>query len=143
MRWPVCMHTVIQTPSAYCLQTFGRYDTAEAAAQAYDVGFILFRGPEGKLNHAVNSYLDTKTVKFHANITLPGAVAKAVQSYVAGSKRGNRRMSDEDSPGVCKEARIQKRAAMQRYFAFDAQGCPVAHESFLREAGIWDPPAVQ
>ena len=64
------------------MQSFGRYDTAAAAAAAYDVGFILCRGPRGKINFSFAAYLDAGR-HFRDELNLPAPVAVAISRHLA------------------------------------------------------------
>jgi hypothetical protein len=56
------------------VQSFGTYDTTEAAAQAYDIGYILFRGASGKINRPIDTYIDQATGRFRDVIEIPEQV---------------------------------------------------------------------
>jgi hypothetical protein len=70
------MHAWVQDMK-YCLQSFGRYETAAEAGRAYDIGRILFQeGKLPKLNYPKAEYLDGSGC-FWASLELPGVLAES------------------------------------------------------------------
>lgn len=53
------------------LQSFGTYDDADAAATAYDIGYILFRGTRGKINRPIDDYVDQASGRLHEDLHIP------------------------------------------------------------------------
>jgi hypothetical protein len=68
------------------LQSFGTYDTTEAAATAYDIGYILFRGPSGKINRPIDTYINQSNGRFHQDVEIPEQVSDAVKRYLESPK---------------------------------------------------------
>ena len=69
----VCTHLQIKS--------FGSYATAEAAAEAYDLGTILIFGTARRINAPLGQYLEDE--KFHAHVQIPPRVKESVQSYIS------------------------------------------------------------
>jgi hypothetical protein len=68
------------------VQSFGTYDTTEMAAMAYDIGYILFRGPSGKINRPIDTYINQTSGRFHDHILIPEQVSDAVKRYLESDK---------------------------------------------------------
>jgi hypothetical protein len=94
------------------MQSFGSYDTPDEAAIAYDVGYILFRGLKGKINHPIDNYIDQATGYLHEDLQIPGQVDQSVRRYLESNKFGHE----------------HKVSTMERIVAFWSPGkCPFYH----------------
>jgi hypothetical protein len=108
------------------VQSFGRYESLEEAARAYDIGYILFRGIRGKLNFAVSNYIDIASGMFHDQVELPLLVAHAVSLYLKRGCTGSKGRLEE---------REAARARMSSLFR--PTNRPAHHEAFLEKAAIF------
>jgi hypothetical protein len=112
-----------------CMQSFGRYDTAQQAAEAYDIGCILFKGREMRLNFSAATFLDDATGTFREDLDLTrfSGVARSVSKSLEGKGRKGETSSAESGP------EIVHRGALQSLFRVPL---PQLHEAFVRIAGL-------
>jgi hypothetical protein len=90
------------------VQSFGTYDDADAAATAYDIGYILFRGTRGKINRPIDDYVDQASGLLHDDLHIPEQVDQAVRRYLESGKfahedkvRVMERVASYWPPGKC------------------------------------------
>lgn len=89
------------------------------------MGFILFRGPAGKLNFSVNAYVDASG-HFRADAVLPAEVAKSVKAYLS--------LPGDGGKGALREKRAKR---MRTLFALDGNGNGNGpHAAFVQAAGL-------
>jgi hypothetical protein len=62
------------------LQTFGTYPTLEEAAVAYDIGVLLCRKQDTRINNDKSNYM--RDGKFLPWLEIPRKVIKSVQTYL-------------------------------------------------------------
>jgi hypothetical protein len=115
------------------VQTFGVYPASHEAIAAYDVGYILLRGPDdSKTNAPAATYLDAGNGGcFRTAVCFPPALARAAKHASDKKVVGSALVPLQGAEAV--EARRQQ---LRRRFATGVGRLPDHHRRFLIDAGL-------
>jgi hypothetical protein len=111
------------------MQSFGRYDTVQHAAEAYDIGCIIFKGCEMRLNFSTAKFLDNASRTFREELDLSKYLGVANSIAKALSGKGRKLPAGKAGGGVEPVDRV----ALLRFFRTPV---PQIHEEFVRAAGL-------